>query len=108
MVFSDFFGDCASLEPVLQRLRYDQHEVVLFQVMHHDELTFEFGGMVKFVGLEDHEELLAQTDDLREGYLEAVREHGQQLEAIAERNGCEWVLDRYERKSPRPTHRLSQ
>ena len=65
------------LEPVLQRLRYDRHEVVLFQVMHHDELTFEFDGMVKFVGLEDADEFLAQTDDLRRGYLQAVREHSE-------------------------------
>jgi len=80
------------LEPVLQRLRYDHHEVVLFHLMHHDELTFELGGMVKFVGLEDHEVLLGQTDDLRESYLDAVREHGQQLDAIVERYGCERVL----------------
>ena len=53
MIFSDFFTDLASLEPALQRLRYNRHEVVLFQVMHHDELAFEFDGMIKFVGLED-------------------------------------------------------
>src|SRR5262245_60473777 len=47
-LFSDFFADLARLEPVLQRLRYDKHEVVLFEIMHHDELSFELGGMVKF------------------------------------------------------------
>ncbi|HEY2414593.1 MAG TPA: DUF58 domain-containing protein [Pirellulaceae bacterium] len=92
MIFSDCFGDVGELEPVLQRLRYDHHEVVLFQVMHHEELTFELGGMVKFVGLEDHGELLGQTDDLRAAYLEAVHDHAQQLDAIVERNGCERVL----------------
>lgn len=92
LIFSDLFADLADLEPVLQRLRYDHHEVVLFEVLHHDELTFELGGMVKFVALEDHDELLGQTDDLRAGYLEALREHQQQLAEIAERNGCERVL----------------
>jgi uncharacterized protein (DUF58 family) len=92
MIFSDFLADLTPLEPVLQRLRYDHHEVVLFQVMHHDELSFEFDGMLKFVGLEDADELLAQTDDLRHGYLQAVQQHSQQLELIAERNGCERVL----------------
>src|SRR6478736_855402 len=91
MIFSDFFGDLASLEPVLQRLRYDRHEVILFQLLHHDELTFDLGGMVKFLGLEDTDELLAQADDLRVGYLKALREHQDQIEAISERNGCEWV-----------------
>jgi uncharacterized protein (DUF58 family) len=92
MIFSDYFGDVAELEPVLQRLRYDHHEVMLFQVMHHDELTFELGGIVKFVGLEDRDELIGQTDDVRAAYLEAVRHHAQQLDAIVERNGCERVL----------------
>jgi hypothetical protein len=92
MVFSDFFTDVERLEPVLQRLRYSRHEVVLFQVMHHDELAFELDGMVKFVGLEDPGELLAQTDDLRRGYLEAVARHQKLLAQIVHRNGCEHVL----------------
>src|SRR6185369_7345471 len=57
LIFSDFLADIPNLEPVLQRFRYDHHEVVLFQVMHHDELTFELDGMVKFVGLEDQDVL---------------------------------------------------
>lgn len=92
MVFSDFFTDLAQLEPVLQRLRYNRHEVVLFQVMHHDELAFELDGMVKFVGLEVPEELLAQPDDLRRAYLAAVKKHNDLFQEIAQRNGCERVL----------------
>jgi uncharacterized protein (DUF58 family) len=92
LVFSDFFTNVDELEPVLQRLRYSRHEVVLFHVMHHDELAFELDGMVKFVGLEVPEELLAQTDDLRRGYLAAVRDQHERLEAIVHRNGCERVL----------------
>jgi len=91
LIFSDFFTDLARLEPVLQRLRYDKHELVLFQVMHHDELSFELGGIVKFIGLEDQDQLLAPTDDLRIAYLDAVREHRDQLEQMADRNGCELV-----------------
>jgi uncharacterized protein (DUF58 family) len=92
MIFSDFFGDLDHLEPVVQRFRYDHHEVVLFQVMHHDELTFELDGMVKFVGLEDKDAYLAQADDLRRGYLAAVRRHRDRLEQIANRNRCEHLL----------------
>ena len=52
MMFSDFFTDLDALESALQRMRYSKHEVVLFQMMHHDELAFEFDGMIKFLGLE--------------------------------------------------------
>ena len=92
MIFSDFFTNLAELEPILQRLRYSRHEVVLFQVMHHDELAFEMDGMVKFVGLEVPEELLAQTDDLKRAYLAAVKKFNDQFQEIAQRNGCERVL----------------
>ena len=92
LIISDFFADVAELEPVLQRLRYSRHEVVLLHVLHHDELAFELDGMVKFVGLEVSEELLAQTDDLRRGYLQALREQHERLEEIVHRNGCERVL----------------
>src|SRR4051812_21855764 len=92
MIFSDFFTDVERLEPVLQRLRYDRHEVVLFQIMHHDELAFELEGMIKFVGLEEAGDMMAQTDALRRGYLQAMREHNERLEQIADRNSCERVL----------------
>jgi uncharacterized protein (DUF58 family) len=93
MIFSDFFTqDVEALEPILQRLRYAKHEVVLSHVLHHDELAFELDGMVKFVGLEDADEFLAQTDDLRRGYLAAVKQFCDRLEEIVHRNGCERVV----------------
>lgn len=92
MIFSDFFGDLEQLESAIQRMRYNRHEVVLFHVLHHDELAFEFKGMTKFIGLEISEELLAQPEDLRRRYLEALGRFNQRLEEVAQRNGCEYVL----------------
>jgi len=92
MIFSDFFTNLAELEPALQRLRYQRHEVVLFQVMHHDELDFQFDGMVKFVGLEVPEEHLTQPDDIRTGYLEALARFNGRLADICQRNRVERVL----------------
>ena len=72
VIFSDFFTDLAGLESAIGRMRYHRHEVVLVQVLHHDELTFQFDRMTKFVGLEIPDELLAQPEDLRRGYLRAM------------------------------------
>ena len=63
----------------------------IFQVLHHDELTFEFDGTVKFKGLEVAEELLVQPEDLRRGYLQALERFNQELDEIAQRNRCELV-----------------
>ncbi len=92
MLFSDFFCDLDQLETVVQRMRYNQHEVVLFQVLHHDEVAFEFDTMTKFVGLEIADHLLAQPEDLRDEYLRALRRFNDQLRSVAQRNMCEYVL----------------
>jgi uncharacterized protein (DUF58 family) len=92
LVFSDFFTDLDQLEQVLQRMRYNRHEVVLFQVMHHDELHFEFDGMVKFVGLEVPQELLSQPDELRQGYLRALKRFNDRFEEMCQHNRVERVL----------------
>jgi uncharacterized protein (DUF58 family) len=91
MIFSDFFTDLDALEAALQRMRYNKHEVVLFHVLHHDERAFEFDTMVKFVGLEIAEELLAQPQDLRDGYLKALARFESQLADLCQRNGIERV-----------------
>lgn len=92
VVLSDFFTELDEIESVIQRMRYNRHEVVLIQVLHHDELTFDFDAMTKFVGLEVPEELLAQPEDLREGYLQALHRFNERIEQISHRNRCEHVL----------------
>lgn len=92
MIFSDFFAELAALEPAVQRLRYSRHEIVLFHILHHDELAFEFDGMIKFKGLEVPEELLAQPDDLRRGYLAALNGFLAEIEELAGRNSCEYQV----------------
>lgn len=92
MIISDFFTDLESLESALQRMRYNRHEVVLFHVMHHDELYFEFDGSVKFIGLEVPEELLTQPEELRRHYLRALSEYSNRLDDICQRNRIERVL----------------
>lgn len=92
MVFSDFFTNLDELEAVLQRMRYHRHEVVLFQVLHHDELEFEFEGQVKFVGLEVSDEFLTQPEELREAYCAAIGRFNQRFDDICQHNRVERVL----------------
>lgn len=92
IVFSDFFTDLDTLEPVLQRMRYQRHEVVLFQVLHHDELAFDFEGMTKFVGLEADDTLLAEPHELQAAYLKALNAFNERFEDVCQRNRCERVL----------------
>ncbi len=92
MILSDFFTELEPLEAALQRLRYQHHEVVLFQILHRDELHFAFDGPVKFVGLEIPEELLARPAEIRRTYLQSLARFQDELEAIGHRNRVERVL----------------
>jgi uncharacterized protein (DUF58 family) len=92
IILSDFFVNVEDLEQSLQRLRYDKHEVVLMQVLHHDELAFEMPGMVKFEGLEDEDFFLTRPQDIRSAYLDALNRFNDQVEQICEANGCERIL----------------
>lgn len=92
MVFSDFFTDLDQLESVLQRMRYQKHEVALFQILHHDELQFEFDGMIKFVGLELPSELLTQPQELRAGYLRALKRFNDRFDEMCHNNRVERIL----------------
>lgn len=92
MIFSDFFTDLESLEVALQRLRYERHEVVLFQILHHHELKFEFEGMVKFLGLEVADEFLTQTEDIRRGYLNALERFETVFTDLCHRNRIERIV----------------
>ncbi|MBI1311136.1 DUF58 domain-containing protein [bacterium] len=91
MIFSDFFTDLDRLESALQLLRFSQHEVVLFQTLHHDELTFTFDGMIRFDGLEVPDQLLTQTEDIRRAYLDEVAAHREQFDMLCLRNRIERV-----------------
>jgi len=92
MIFSDFFTDLEALEAALQRMKYNRHEVVLFHVLHHHERKFEFEGMVKFLGLEEVSEYLTQTEDIRQGYLEAMGRYETALDDLCRRNAIERVI----------------
>tara|TARA_B100001146_G_scaffold217140_1_gene221393 strand:- start:352 stop:1173 length:822 start_codon:yes stop_codon:yes gene_type:complete len=92
MIFSDFFTDLDDLEKVLQRFRYQQHEVVLFQTLHHDELAFNFDGMIKFIGLEVPDEILMQPSELRKAYLAALNRFNNRFEEICQANKVERLL----------------
>ena len=91
MIFSDFFTDLEALEAALQRMKYHRHEVVLFHVLHHHERSFEFDGMVRFLGLEEAGEYLTQTEDIRQGYLEAMQRYEAAFDDLCRRNAVERV-----------------
>ncbi len=81
-------SDCLEdLEPTLaglRHLRFRGHEVILFHVLHSDEVKFPLDGNIRFVGLEGFEELLTRPHLLRPAYLRIVEKYLADI-----RRGCD-------------------
>jgi uncharacterized protein (DUF58 family) len=69
VIFSDLFGDLTDILGGLRHFRYRRHEVVVFQVLDEDEITFPFDELTKFEGLELEPDVLVDPRGIREEYL---------------------------------------
>ncbi|MCS6852646.1 MAG: DUF58 domain-containing protein [Gemmataceae bacterium] len=91
-LISDCFDDVASILSGLQHLRFQGHEVIVFHVLHPDELEFPFEGLVRFVGLEQAGDWRTQPRQIRPAYLRALRAYLTELRAGCEAQRCDYVL----------------
>jgi uncharacterized protein (DUF58 family) len=83
IIISDFLCDLTELKRGLEALLFNRNEVVLFHVMHRDELSFDFNRTILFEGLEDLMRLKIDTNSIRRAYLEVVREYLSKMKALA-------------------------
>jgi uncharacterized protein (DUF58 family) len=91
-LISDCFDDVDTLLDGLRHLRFGGHEVVVFHVLHPDEIDFPFDGMVKFVGMEEVREFLTRPQLIRQAYLRSLWKYMEELQGGLEKNGCDYVL----------------
>ena len=91
VIISDMLDDISHLERGLKHLRYREHEVILFHVLDHDELTFPFANMTMFEGLEGMEDLLANPRPLRESYLAELEIFLERLRRTCRNNRFDYV-----------------
>ena len=92
ILFSDLFLDPEELGKSLQQFRLRRHEVIVFHVMHHDELEFPFEDNTLFRGLEVDAELHTEPRALRKSYLEAVERYMERIKKVCGAAGIDHVL----------------
>lgn len=91
-LFSDLFLDIDQLKASLNQFRLRRHEVIVFHVMHHDELEFPFQDNTLFKGMEVAGELQAEPRALRKSYLEAMHEYIAKVKKACASAGIDYVL----------------
>lgn len=76
----------------LHRMGHRGHDVIVFHVLDHDEITFPFDRMTRFEGLEIDEKLLADPKALREAYLSELERFQTRLRGICLGSRMDYVL----------------
>jgi uncharacterized protein (DUF58 family) len=81
VILSDLFDDLDAIMKGIERLRFQKHEVVLFNLWDPWERDLPLEGHCKFHDLETGEILTTQADGVRDSYLAAVQAWRDELEA---------------------------
>jgi uncharacterized protein (DUF58 family) len=92
VLLSDLFLPIPMLAESLKQFRHGRHEVIVFHVMHDDELTFPFGDNTLFRGLEEPVQLRADPRALRRSYLESVERFLADARRACAASGVDYVL----------------
>ena len=83
IVISDFFCELEPLLNCFQHLRFQKHDLALFQLLDAAEMNFQFDRPVRFVDLESSLSIVTEPSSIRDEYL---RQLGMFLEQL--REGC--------------------
>lgn len=79
-IFTDAWGELDPFIEALQRLRYDHHEICLFQVVDPREMDFSFKDSLLFQDMESGTRMPVTPDWNRPRYLAALEEHQSRLQ----------------------------
>ena len=83
VVISDLFCDAEELLRAFQHLRFQKHDVAVFQLLDRLELDFNFDRPMRFVDLEGPVSIVTEPVVIRDEYLDALERHRARL-----RDGC--------------------
>lgn len=94
ILFSDLLTEREPVFKGLEMLRHRRHDVMVFHILDEDELTFPFGGLTRFEGMEELPNLFCDPKALRQGYLEALEEYLVEVRRGCTRMGVDYTLIR--------------
>lgn len=92
IIFSDLFDEQKEVLNALKHFRYENHEVILFQILDPLELTFLRGNPVTLKDMETSEEMYSQPFAVQKAYQEAMKEFVENYRNECLRNRIDYVL----------------
>lgn len=91
IVITDGFDDPTEILKGLSQIRYRGHEVILFHLLHRDEVEFPLDGNIRFINLEGLDHLLARPHLLRPAYRKVIEEYLSSMAKGCDANRIDYV-----------------
>jgi len=91
ILISDCFDDEQAILDGIQHLRFGGHEVIVFQVLDHNEIDFPFKGNVEFIGYEGTGRQTTRPNEIRKSYLAAINAFIDTIKFGCEKNKVHYV-----------------
>jgi uncharacterized protein (DUF58 family) len=92
VVLSDFWDNPDRTFEALSRFRHRKFEILLLQVAHPHELDLPGGNAARFHDMETHEEIEAETEEIRAAYRAAARRRTDDFAREANQRGINHAL----------------
>lgn len=92
ILISDLLDNVDEFVKGLDHLRFRGHNVIVMQTLDPYELTFPFGGAIKFKGLEDPGEILTRPQRIRDSYLDELKKLLDKIKGACSKTGVDYVL----------------
>jgi len=109
VVLSDLFEDPEAIRTALARFRHRGHDVILMQILDRRELRFDLDEIAPLEGLEGEGRLRIDPRALRDGYLEALQAHVDEIGRLAMSFGFDHhVVDSHASVGPPLAHLLAR
>ena len=96
VVISDLLEDPDEVMRGLRLFRYQRHEVIVFHLLHGDEVDFPFDGMTRFEDLETDRKLTADPGDIAEIYRNLVGDFVNRYKSLCRQDLIDYQLFRTE------------
>jgi uncharacterized protein (DUF58 family) len=92
ILLSDLLDEPAEVMQGLRHLRYQKHEVLVFQVLDHDEITFPFTQLTQFEDLEDDTRVITDPRAIAADYREQIQQFIKDYETMCRRQSIDYTL----------------
>lgn len=91
ILVSDLLADVDDVVAGIEHICYAGHELIVLHVLDDDEWNLPFVENVRFLGLEDQTDLLADPQSLRASYLAAVERFSSRVQAACLKHRADYV-----------------